>query len=516
MGTELFRTGTPIMSSWFTHREAVARDRRADARDDHVDVGRQDLLAPVEDPRPVAAEHHVAAERVEHARRVAERARRLDEPPRGVERGVPREDHDAEPLARGGGATAPRARSRAVLAGGRHEAGKVSGALPRPQRSARRTGSLKNCRRAARTPGFPEEKARGLQGYRQPPEDRVPDEGEPPAAGARDARAAGRSRRIFQRLVAQNAERPGAKRFVLHDGPPYANGHIHIGHALNKILKDIVVKYRNLKGEAGGLHPGLGLPRPAHRARGGEGARARRSATMDRAGEFLAGAAATTRWSSIDIQREEFKRLGVFGALGRRRTARVDATTRRRSSASSRTFAEQGLPLPRARSRCYWCITDRTALAEAEVEYEDHDLARRSTSRSPLATPLPRREARRARRRGSSSGRRRPGRSRRTSPSPRTPTSSTSPTSSGGRGARRREGSARAVPRGCAPDELALDTPARTRRTRTRCDRRRARVERTLVTPSASSPTSTGRRSRACATATRSWTASRRSSSAST
>src|SRR5512142_2974723 len=53
---------------------------------------------------------------------------------------------------------------------------------------------------------------------------------------------------IFQRLVAQNAGRAGAKRFVLHDGPPYANGNIHIGHALNKILKDIVVKYRTMQG----------------------------------------------------------------------------------------------------------------------------------------------------------------------------------------------------------------------------------------------------------------------------
>src|SRR5690242_7978524 len=68
---------------------------------------------------------------------------------------------------------------------------------------------------------------------------------------------------IFQRLVAQNAGRAGAKRFVLHDGPPYANGDIHIGHALNKILKDIVVKYRNLKGEVADYIPGWdchGLP----------------------------------------------------------------------------------------------------------------------------------------------------------------------------------------------------------------------------------------------------------------
>ncbi|MGB8932628.1 MAG: class I tRNA ligase family protein, partial [Anaeromyxobacteraceae bacterium] len=69
--------------------------------------------------------------------------------------------------------------------------------------------------------------------------------------------------RLFERIVAANAARPGAKKFVLHDGPPYANGDIHIGHALNKILKDVIVKYRNLKGEVADYVPGWdchGLP----------------------------------------------------------------------------------------------------------------------------------------------------------------------------------------------------------------------------------------------------------------
>ena len=59
--------------------------------------------------------------------------------------------------------------------------------------------------------------------------------------------------------------------FVLHDGPPYANGHIHMGTALNKILKDIVVKSRNMQGLSRPLCARLGLPRPAHRAQGGTG-----------------------------------------------------------------------------------------------------------------------------------------------------------------------------------------------------------------------------------------------------
>src|SRR5512137_2012407 len=61
---------------------------------------------------------------------------------------------------------------------------------------------------------------------------------------------------IYQQVLAQNAARPGARKFVLHDGPPYANGDIHIGHALNKILKDIIVKYRNQNGEVADYVPG--------------------------------------------------------------------------------------------------------------------------------------------------------------------------------------------------------------------------------------------------------------------
>src|ERR671934_174341 len=68
---------------------------------------------------------------------------------------------------------------------------------------------------------------------------------------------------VFAKLVEKNGARPGARRFVLHDGPPYANGDIHIGHALNKILKDLIVKYRSMKGDVADYIPGWdchGLP----------------------------------------------------------------------------------------------------------------------------------------------------------------------------------------------------------------------------------------------------------------
>jgi isoleucyl-tRNA synthetase len=172
---------------------------------------------------------------------------------------------------------------------------------------------------------------------------------------------------IFQRVVARNAGRAGAKRFVLHDGPPYANGDIHIGHALNKILKDIVVKYRNQKGEVADYIPGWdchGLPIELEVDK----ELGPKKKDMDRAAVIEACRRYAQKW--IEKQRESFKRLGVFG-----RWATPYATMSRGYEAEIvRTFAraaEKGF-LFRGKKPVYWCVTDRTALAEAEVEYEDH------------------------------------------------------------------------------------------------------------------------------------------------
>jgi isoleucyl-tRNA synthetase len=172
---------------------------------------------------------------------------------------------------------------------------------------------------------------------------------------------------IFQRLVAQNAGRPGATRFVLHDGPPYANGDIHIGHALNKILKDIVVKYRNLKGEVADYIPGWdchGLPIEL-KVDKELGPKKRE---MDRPAIIEACRRYAQKW--IEKQRESFKRLGNFG-----RWATPYATMSKGYEAEIvRTLARAAAKgfLYRGKKPVYWCITDRTALAEAEVEYEDH------------------------------------------------------------------------------------------------------------------------------------------------
>jgi isoleucyl-tRNA synthetase len=173
--------------------------------------------------------------------------------------------------------------------------------------------------------------------------------------------------RLFERIVATNAARPGAKRFVLHDGPPYANGDIHIGHALNKILKDIVVKYRNQKGEAADYVPGWdchGLPIEL-KVDKELGSKKRE---MDRPAIIEACRKYARKW--IDRQRESFKRLGVFG----RWDAPYETMAKGYEADIVRALAraaERGF-LYRGKKPVYWCTTDRTALAEAEVEYEDH------------------------------------------------------------------------------------------------------------------------------------------------
>ncbi len=92
------------------------------------------------------------------------------------------------------------------------------------------------------------------------------------------------------------ARRKGAPKFVLHDGPPYANGNIHMGTALNKILKDLVVKSRSMAGFDAPYVAGLRLPRPADRAAGRPRARRRRSATCR--SPISAAPAAPTRSAS--------------------------------------------------------------------------------------------------------------------------------------------------------------------------------------------------------------------------
>ncbi len=159
----------------------------------------------------------------------------------------------------------------------------------------------------------------------------------------------------------------GKPNFTLHDGPPYANGHIHIGHALNKILKDIVVKSRRMQGFYAPFVPGWdchGLPIELKVDQQlGEKKRAMSKVEIRRECRAYA-----QQW--IDIQRAEFKRLGVLGDWQHpylTMNHAYEAATARELA----RFAERG-GLYKGKKPVHWCSSCVTALAEAEVEYGDH------------------------------------------------------------------------------------------------------------------------------------------------
>ncbi len=158
----------------------------------------------------------------------------------------------------------------------------------------------------------------------------------------------------------------GRKSYTLHDGPPYANGHIHIGHALNKILKDMIVKHKTMSGFDSLYVPGWdchGLP-IEHQCLKDMG---KRKEEVERV-PFRKQARAYAE-KFVSIQREEFKRLGVFGewdkpylTMNFEYQAAIAASFLR---IHEKGFIEQRLkPVP-------WCFDCETALADAELEYED-------------------------------------------------------------------------------------------------------------------------------------------------
>ncbi len=162
----------------------------------------------------------------------------------------------------------------------------------------------------------------------------------------------------------------GRPKFVLHDGPPYANGNIHIGHALNKILKDLVTRSQRMAGKDAEYVPGWdchGLPiewkiEEEYRAKG-------RNKDDVPLVEFRRQCRDFARkW--VDIQREEFIRLGVGGDWAHpyeTMSFPAEATI----AGEIMKFAASGL-LYRGSKPVMWSVVEKTALAEAEVEYEDH------------------------------------------------------------------------------------------------------------------------------------------------
>src|SRR5437667_278159 len=187
--------------------------------------------------------------------------------------------------------------------------------------------------------------------------------------------------RVYERLLAANAGKP---RFVLHDGPPYANGHIHLGTALNKVLKDIIVKHRAMTGRLAPYVPGWdchGLPielnvekelgRAQKEALPKTEVRARCRAYADR---FVA------------IQREEFRRLGVLGDWEHPYLTMDPSYAAEEVRALGRSIAE-GL-VYRGKKPVLWCPSCATALAEAEVEYRDDESPSVYVA-YPFVEPLP-------------------------------------------------------------------------------------------------------------------------------
>jgi len=168
--------------------------------------------------------------------------------------------------------------------------------------------------------------------------------------------------KIYERIRERKKNSP---KFVLHDGPPYANGDIHLGQAFNKILKDIIVKYKTLKGYDAPFIPGWdchGLP-VEHQLFRELGVRKQDISCVEfrkKAREYA--------FSFVKRQREEFKRLGVFG-----RWERPYLTMNREYESEIVGYfgvlAEKGY-IHRRLKPIYWCFNCQTALAEAEIEYK--------------------------------------------------------------------------------------------------------------------------------------------------
>ncbi len=191
---------------------------------------------------------------------------------------------------------------------------------------------------------------------------------------------------LYKRLREAAADRP---LWILHDGPPYANGHIHIGHVLNKVLKDVVVKSRAMLGFNSVYVPGwdchglpiehqvdkeLGLDRAPMDVRRAMDPVEKRRKCREYARRF------------IDIQREEFERLGVFGDWDDPYLTMAPAYQAVIAREFGR-FVGKGI-VYKGLKPVHWCMHCKTALAQAEVEYEDQ---RTPTVyvKFPLVGPLP-------------------------------------------------------------------------------------------------------------------------------
>lgn len=169
---------------------------------------------------------------------------------------------------------------------------------------------------------------------------------------------------LYGKIQSKNAEGPS---FVLHDGPPFTNGDLHLGHALNKTLKEIVLRYKASRGYRTPYVPGWdchGLPIETKVSKEiqAEGKELSTAKLRDRCDAF------SEHW--IDVQRSQFKRLGILGDWNREyktKNPEYEAEILRTLA----SFVDEGL-VYRSKKPVYWSIPYETALAEAEIEYKDH------------------------------------------------------------------------------------------------------------------------------------------------
>ncbi|MEG2570147.1 MAG: isoleucine--tRNA ligase, partial [Clostridia bacterium] len=168
---------------------------------------------------------------------------------------------------------------------------------------------------------------------------------------------------IYNKLMEKNASKPA---FVFHDGPPYANGDIHLGHALNKILKDFVIRYKNMSGFRTAFVPGWdthGLPIESQVIKKFGISRADFGTVefREKCREFAMG--------YVENQKEQFKRLGILAEWDNPYLT-LHPEFEARQVELFGEMAERGL-IYKGLKPVYWCPHDETALAEAEIEYAD-------------------------------------------------------------------------------------------------------------------------------------------------
>jgi isoleucyl-tRNA synthetase len=177
---------------------------------------------------------------------------------------------------------------------------------------------------------------------------------------------------LYRRL---REEARGPTKFILHDGPPYANGNIHIGHALNKILKDVVTRSQQMLGHDSNFVPGWdchGLPIEWKIEEENYRSKNKPKPNLSDPAAMIAFRKECRAYAEhwLNVQREEFKRLGVEGDWEHSYST-MDFAAEAQIAREIMKFAQNGT-LYRGSKPVMWSVVEKTALAEAEVEYEDY------------------------------------------------------------------------------------------------------------------------------------------------